>query len=254
MADAIAVLNAGSSSIKFSLFLMRGSEFEVVVRGQIEGLFTAPHFAAKKGSAIAAEKTWPEGTRLGHDGALDHLVQYLRSELASDRLIGVGHRVVHGGLDYSGPVASRFASYHSARKTGSTCPVASAAQSCADPATPPERTRTAPGCLFRYRIPPDESRDRTKICALPGELYEAGVRRYGFHGLSYEYIASVLPRFDAEDGHRSDRRRCISAAARACARSKPAAASTRRWGSRPRTACAWVRGRVSLDPGVRPVP
>ena len=83
MADAIGVLNAGSSSIKFSLFLTRASELELTVRGQIEGVYTAPHFVAKRSDGtIAAEKSWPEGTKLGHDGALDHLVAFLRSELA----------------------------------------------------------------------------------------------------------------------------------------------------------------------------
>src|SRR5262245_61529123 len=105
MANAIAVLNAGSSSLKFSWYVARGDELELHVRGQIEGIDTAPHFmATRRNGETPTDKSWPDGTKLGHDGALDYLMSFLRTELADDRLIGVGHRVVHGGLDYARPV------------------------------------------------------------------------------------------------------------------------------------------------------
>ncbi len=105
MPNAIVVINAGSSSIKFSLYLERGDDLQPDVRGQIEGLYTQARFVSKAPDGTPrAEKSWPDGTRLGHDEALDHLVGYLRGELADDRLIGIGHRVVHGGLDYIRPV------------------------------------------------------------------------------------------------------------------------------------------------------
>ena len=105
MSDAIAVLNAGSSSLKFSLFAERGDALELTVRGQIEGLHTAPRFVAKdRHGKTLGEKSWADGVKLGHDGALDHLVAFLRAELGKQRLTGVGHRVVHGGLEYSRPV------------------------------------------------------------------------------------------------------------------------------------------------------
>ena len=105
MPNAIVVLNAGSSSIKFSLFLERGDELQPDVRGQIEGLYTKARFVSKApDGTLRAEKSWPDGAGLGHAEALDHLVGHLRSELADDRLIGIGHRVVHGGLDYTRPV------------------------------------------------------------------------------------------------------------------------------------------------------
>src|SRR5262245_51291914 len=106
MEHAIAVLNAGSSSLKCSLFVERSGDLELRVRGQIEGIDAAPHFIAKRPHAAnATEKSWPKGTKLGHDGALDDLIGFLRTELAGDRLVGVGHRVVHGGLAYARPVA-----------------------------------------------------------------------------------------------------------------------------------------------------
>ncbi|MFP5212637.1 MAG: acetate kinase, partial [Acidobacteriota bacterium] len=94
MSDAIAVLNAGSSSIKFSLFIDRHGVLEPEITGQISGIHTRAHFAARSASgSVKAEKVWPEGTLLGHAGALDHLIGYLRSELLDNRLIGIGHRV-----------------------------------------------------------------------------------------------------------------------------------------------------------------
>src|SRR5678816_2391110 len=105
MADAIAVLNAGSSSLKFSLFAQSAEGAVVVARGQAEGLYTSPRFVAKDhAGAVIDEKAWGEGVSLGHAGALDHLVAFLRQHLTSYRLVGVGHRVVHGGLEYTKPV------------------------------------------------------------------------------------------------------------------------------------------------------
>jgi acetate kinase len=105
MSGAIVVLNAGSSSIKFSLYLDRGETLELDVQGHIEGIFTAARFLSKTpGGAVKAEKSWPDGIELGHDGALDHLIDTLRAELVDDRLIGIGHRVVHGGSLYTQPV------------------------------------------------------------------------------------------------------------------------------------------------------
>src|SRR5512134_139311 len=105
MANAIAVLNAGSSSLKFSVFAERGKELNLIARGQAEGLYTAPRFVAKDGAGkLLGEKSWGEGAKLGHDGALDHMVAFLRAEFAEYRLVGVGHRVVHGGREYTHPV------------------------------------------------------------------------------------------------------------------------------------------------------
>ena len=103
MTDVYAVLNAGSSSIKFSLFEAPG--LEAGVRGQVEGIYTAPRFVAKEPSGrVIAERSWPQGTSLGHEGALWHIVDHLREHLSGGRLAGIGHRVVHGGLRYTHPV------------------------------------------------------------------------------------------------------------------------------------------------------
>ena len=95
MTDAVLVVNAGSSSIKFSLFAARGNELDLVVRGQAEGLYAHPRFVAKdRTGGVVSEKSWDDGTNLGHDGALEHLTGFLRGEMSEHRLVGVGHRVV----------------------------------------------------------------------------------------------------------------------------------------------------------------
>jgi len=198
MPDAIVVLNAGSSSIKFSLFLVRGDELELDQRGQIEGLYTVPHFiAVDRTGHPAAEKSWSEEAKLGHAGALDYLVAFLREGLAGDRLIGVGHRVVHGGLEYTRPVRL-------------DADVLAALEKYVPLAPLHQPHNLAPIRLLLGRagdLPQvacfDTSFHRSnpeiaQMFALPAELHAQGIRRYGFHGLSYEYIASVLPKFNAK--------------------------------------------------------
>ena len=82
MGDAIAVLNAGSSSIKFSLFVEDGDDLALAVRGQVEGLQTAPRFVAKSADGdTVATHAWAEGKPLGHDAALEHIVAFLRERM-----------------------------------------------------------------------------------------------------------------------------------------------------------------------------
>jgi acetate kinase len=196
MSKAIAILNAGSSSIKFSLFLERGEDLTLESRGQMEGIYTAPHFTAKNAdNALMEEKSWPEGTQLGHDGALEHIVAFLRSQLKEDQLVGVGHRVVHGGLLYTRPVQ---VDQKALSELEQFIPLA--------PLHQPHNL--APIRRLLERVPDlpqvacfDTSFHRTtpkiaQMFALPKELTDAGVVRYGFHGLSYEYVVSVLPQFD----------------------------------------------------------
>lgn len=198
MADAIVVLNAGSSSIKFSLFVLRGSELELELRGQIEGIYTAPHFTANdRTGKLTDEKSWGEGANLGHSGALEDLVAYLRKRLAGDRLVGVGHRVVHGGLEYTRPVLLDAGVLQALEKFVPLAPLH-------------QPHNLAPIRLLLERTPElpqvacfDTSfhRSNPEIAqryALPAELHAQGVRRYGFHGLSYEYVASALPALDAK--------------------------------------------------------
>jgi len=194
--QAVAVLNAGSSSVKFSIFFQRAGELELSLRGQFEALFSRPRFVARSAAGdTVAEQTWDEGSQLGHDGALAHLIAFLRAQAGGAQLVGVGHRVVHGGLDYSQPVRvdaavlavlDRYvplAPLHQPHNLAAIRAVAARA-----PGVP----QVACFDTAFHRTNPDIA----QMFALPYELHEAGVRRYGFHGLSYEYIASVLPGLD----------------------------------------------------------
>jgi acetate kinase len=195
--DAILVLNGGSSSIKFSLFAEAGVEAAVVANGQIESLDTIPHFIAKNSAGqTAGEKRWAQGTTLGHDGAVAHIMDWLKTTYGSQhRLVAVGHRVVHGGVDYSAPVRI---DRDVVAKLDKLIPLA--------PLHQPHNLAPIRSLMGRMPQLPqvacsDTAFHRTnpqlaQMFALPSELTESGVRRYGFHGISYEYIASVLPKFD----------------------------------------------------------
>jgi acetate kinase len=197
VADAILVLNAGSSSIKFSLFLENGGELAARLSGQIEGLYTAPRFVAQDaGGASLGEKKWGGGVRLGHDGAITYLIEFLQAQRGDDRLAAVGHRVVHGGMEYSEPVRvdagvvaklEKFVPLAPLHQPHNLAPIKLVAERL------PQVPQVACFDTAFHRAQPELA----QAFALPASITERGVRRYGFHGLSYEYIASAFPRLDA---------------------------------------------------------
>jgi acetate kinase len=196
MANAIAVLNAGSSSLKFSLFVERGPELELTARGQAEGLYTAPRFAAKDGAGkLLAEKSWSEGVKFGHEGALDHLFEFLGVGLAPHRLVGVGHRVVHGGLEYTHPVRLDATVLVALEKYIPLAPLHQP-HNLAPIRALIERSPQLPQVACFDTAFHSGAPSVAQAFALPKAITGRGVRRYGFHGLSYEYIADVLPQHD----------------------------------------------------------
>ena len=205
MPDILAVLNAGSSSIKFSLFALDAGALALTYRGQVEGLYTAPHFSARDASGrLEADKTWDPGTALGHEGALAHLLEFLHDRLAGQRLVGIGHRVVHGGAQFARPVRVDAALLDALEHQVPLAPLhqphnlAPIRQLLASVPRIPQVA-----CFdtaFHHGNP-----QLAQMFALPWEMYEQGVRRYGFHGLSYEYVASVLPQVDP----RAAQGRCV---------------------------------------------
>jgi len=194
--DAIAVINAGSSSLKFSLFAAAGGDLDLVARGQAEGLYTAPAFVAKDANGLLlSERTWSEGTKLGHGGALDHLVAFLRESFADHRLTAVGHRVVHGGVEYAEPIRVDAAVLAALEKYIPLAPLHqphNLAPIRALLARAPDLPQVACFDTAFHRHQPAVA----QAFALPKAITERGVRRYGFHGLSYEYIARALPNVD----------------------------------------------------------
>ncbi len=198
MSDAVLVLNAGSSSIKFSLFAVEGADPVFRLGGQIEGLYAAPRFRARDAAGdVAGTKDWGEGTRLGHDGAIAHLVEFLEGYRGNYRLSAVGHRVVHGGLDYSQPVRldaqilaklEKFVPLAPLHQPHNLALVRIVGEHV------PQLPQVACFDTAFHRVQPELA----QAFALPEEITARGVRRYGFHGLSYEYIASALPAVDAK--------------------------------------------------------
>ena len=196
MSNAILVLNAGSSSIKFSLFLERDEALDPFLNGQLEGLYTAPHFVARDASgAVLGEQRWAQGEALGHEGGLNHLARFVRQHLGNHRLAAVGHRVVHGGLKYSAPVRLTSDLLHALEQFIPLAPLHqphNLAPIRMLLANQPELPQVACFDTACHRGQPEVA----QAFALPPEITERGVRRYGFHGISYEYIASVLAQYD----------------------------------------------------------
>ncbi len=197
MSDAILVLNAGSSSLKFSLFVDGGQGFAPALGGQVEGLFTSPRCVVRDhGGTVVAERRWDDGTSLGHARALEHLLGVLQERLASDRLVAVGHRVVHGGMRHAEPVVVDAAVLAELRTLEPLAPLHQP-HNLAPIAAMLERAPGLPqvACFdtaFHRTIP-----ELAQMFGLPHAMHAEGIRRYGFHGLSYEYVASVLPDLDA---------------------------------------------------------
>ncbi len=193
MADAILVLNAGSSSLKFTRFLLApGGHLEAEVSGNLEELYGAAKFKAKDDEgALADEHAWSADAAPGHEGALAFLFDWLRDYRADIRIVGIGHRVVHGGSEYAAPVRlddgilealDKYVPLAPLHQPHNLKPIRLIA------ARQPELPQV--GCFDTafHRTAPALA----QAFALPRAITDRGVRRYGFHGLSYEYVASVL--------------------------------------------------------------
>jgi len=197
VADVVLVLNAGSSSLKFSVFELAGDALALQLKGQIEGIGTAPRFAAKGAAGEPlGSKAWAPGTPLGHDGAIAYLIEFLGQRRGDSRLVAVGHRVVHGGLDYAQAVRvspavieklARLSSLAPLHQPHNLAPIEIVGR------MRPDLPQVACFDTAFHRAQPEVA----QAFALPRSITDRGVRRYGFHGLSYEYIAHVLPEVDA---------------------------------------------------------
>jgi acetate kinase len=195
------VLNAGSSSLKFALFRVAAArDWALVTRGGIEGIGTSPKMSARDGGgAQLATPPLPSSLCDARD-ALAHVFGWLDSILGARRIIGVGHRVVHGGPRYTGPAIITAEVLAELRRLVPYAPLHQPYNLAAIEAVAQHRP-TVPqvACFdtsFHRTLPPV-----AKLVPLPVEVRRDGVQRYGFHGLSYEYIASVLPRVAPEIAH-----------------------------------------------------
>jgi acetate kinase len=192
MADAVLTLNAGSSSIKFSLFELDAAlSLRLILQGEVEGIGSGPRFWARDNAGkMLAEQNWPD-PRQAFESLLETVIGWTESHLGADRLIAVGHRVVHGGPDHYRPelvtpelliALDRLTPLAPLHEPHNVAPIRAIA--AARPTLPQIACfdtafhRTLPAVATRF--------------ALPRKYENAGVRRYGFHGVSYEYIAGRL--------------------------------------------------------------
>lgn len=196
MADALLVLNAGSSSIKFALFPM-GAEIprQPALVGQIDGLGAKPHLKAKNQQGETLENTdlnLPGPAEQQHKTALAHLVHWLHEHEGGWQIAAVGHRVVHGGQHFSAPVKLDTTSIEALRALTPLAPLHQPHNLAGVDAV----TAALPGVPQVACFDTAFHRSQPELAqrfALPARFTEEGVRRYGFHGSSYEYIAHILP-------------------------------------------------------------
>jgi acetate kinase len=189
--ETILVLNAGSSSLKFQLFGVEGKVLRAKLRGQIDGIGTHPRLRASdaSGTVLADEAHTPDQLP-----DLTAAFETLRGWLAGrtgGRLVAIGHRVVHGGPDHAAPVrvdAAVLAALAALvplaplHQPNNLAPIRQAL------ATTPELPQIACFDTAFHRGHPDVA----DWYALPPRFHAAGIRRYGFHGLSCEYVAERL--------------------------------------------------------------
>ena len=196
MPDTLLVINAGSSSIKFQLFEVAGGDLELEFRGQLEGIGTRPHLTANDSAGRKLiDDAYDPALVQGVREALDQLDDWLLAQLKGQAPIAIGHRVVHGGPGFGAPVLVDDAILAELEALVPLAPLH-------------QPNNLAPIREVRRRYPQMAQvacfdtafhRNHPEVAdrfAIPDEFYRAGVRRYGFHGLSYEYIAGRLAELD----------------------------------------------------------
>jgi acetate kinase len=191
MTDAIAVINAGSSSLKFAVYARGRAAGEApLLRGQVEGLGATARYRESSGAGPSSSRTLDDVP--DHAGALGFLMARI-GELGPElRLAGIGHRVVHGGTDFAEPVLvssvtlaalTRLVPLAPQHQPHNLAPIEALR------ASHPDLPQVACFDTAFHRTQPELA----QRFALPEALHQAGLRRYGFHGLSYESVAGSLP-------------------------------------------------------------
>ncbi len=193
MTDAVLVVNAGSSSIKFAVYAA-GAAPQLQLRGHLDALGTRPHFSASDaaGEALAGAPFANAAADLTHEQAFDRLFAWLADHGHNDRIVAAGHRVVHGGDKYAAPL---LITAEVERTLEALVPLARLHQPH-NLAAIRTLEKLRPGLPQYACFDTAFHSAQTPLArefALPRELTDSGIKRYGFHGLSYEYIAGELP-------------------------------------------------------------
>lgn len=187
-ADALLIINAGSSTIKFALFASH--DLELIYQGEIDNILEKPQITilhAQNKQQI--KESIPDK---GFDRALNYLFDWLFQETMAFRMAGVGHRVVHGGPFFQGPCLITEAVIQKLMTLSPLAPLHQPHNIAAIQAIKKRAPNLPQVACFDTTFHQTQSR-LTRIFAIPQELNDQGIIRYGFHGLSYEYIASQLP-------------------------------------------------------------
>jgi acetate kinase len=192
MNDYALVLNAGSSSLKFCVFQRpAGETWRLEARGQIEGIGTLARLSVKNAESKSVADQKLDAITDGRD-AVNALASWLRSKYGGSRVLGVGHRVVHGGVHFTTPTILNpqviAALYELVPLAPLHQPYNLAAIEAAFERLPGVPQVACFDTSFHRGQPAV-----AELVPLPRDFRKAGLQRYGFHGLSYEYIASVLP-------------------------------------------------------------
>jgi acetate kinase len=202
--SVILTLNAGSSSLKFAAFrVVAGGEPDLLASGQIEGIGATAKGAVKTASGETAELSFDQSqARVDHDAAMSAILDWLKKAGYDSSIAAVGHRIVHGGPDYAQPVLIDNATL---AKLRALIPLA--------PLHQPHNIAGVEAAMKAFPSIPQVACFDTAFhrahpfisdtYALPRSYYDEGVRRYGFHGLSYEFMTrklrTVAPQIARED-------------------------------------------------------
>ena len=199
MSDAILVLNAGSSSLKFALFetaAAADADPALRLRGQIEGIGHSARFDLESGAAGAAPAPLPPEEDIAgitdHDGALAVLLDWLDRAVATSRLVAAGHRVVHGGPENRGHARVTPALLDELAGYAPLAPHHQPHNVAAIRVVAERRPGLPQVACFDTAFHAGQPRAAVRL-SLPREFWDKGLRRYGFHGLSYEYVTGALP-------------------------------------------------------------
>ena len=195
--SGILVVNAGSSSIKFAMFEVVDSDVPgLLYHGLVDRVDTShAHFHASDGGgrALADSKFEAKsGKTLDHTAMLEAVLDWLDSVAGEFDLVAAGHRVVHGGDEFSRPILIDPSVIARLEALIPLAPLHQPHNIEAIRALARSRPGLRQVACFDTAFHAGQP-ELARRLALPRELHDAGIKRYGFHGLSYEYIASVLP-------------------------------------------------------------
>ena len=194
MTDAVLVLNAGSSSLKFALYGL-GDGLPLWLKGAVSRLRQAPRLTVRAGKDVVADLAFEPPMTV--EAAADAVFAQLGASGWLPRIGVVGHRIVHGGRDFIHPVILEQGAFDALRRLAPLAPLHQPYNlDIAERAAHLLPNAVQVGCFDTAFHADREPLDR--LYALPRELSEDGVMAYGFHGLSYAYIAGVLRERDGK--------------------------------------------------------